>query len=136
MLFRSNAGCKMATESIEQIKEYAKDTDFLALIDKHHDIHKKIGEECHVLLNEAGEDEKDPHPMAKAFSWMKTEVTLKTTDEDAKMTELMLDGCIMGIKSLKKYLKEYKGADEKSRELTEKLIGAERDFLIDLLDYL
>lgn len=43
-------------------------------------------------------------------------------ESDTTVAELITDGCNMGIKSLNKYLNQYKMADEISKKVTEKLI--------------
>ena len=53
-----------------------------------------------------------------------------------KVAELITDGCNMGIKSLNKYLNQYKMADEISKKVTEKLIRLEEDLRKDLRIYL
>lgn len=136
LLRECNAGCKSATNSMEQVMPYIKDTNLKDIITKYNDSHIRIGDSCHSLLNSVGEDEKDPAPMAKMMSWVSTEMKLMMDDDDAKIAEIMIDGCNMGIKSLSRYLHQYKGADSESVHLTEKLIKIEQDFMKDLLVYL
>ena len=42
----------------------------------------------------------------------------------------------MGVKSLNKYLNEYKAADEYSKDITKKLINLEERLTVDMRDYL
>lgn len=42
----------------------------------------------------------------------------------------------MGVKSLGKYLNKYKAADEKSKDLTKRLINLEERFAVDIRQYL
>lgn len=79
--------------------------------------HELIGDISHQLLNNGGADEMDPPSLAKAMMWVTTEVKLLMDDEDRKAAELLVDGCHMGIKSLSRYLREYKNAGEKERAL-------------------
>ena len=48
----------------------------------------------------------------------------------------MTDGCNMGIKSLNKYLNQYKAADEKSRAMAIRLIGLEEGLVKDIRVFL
>lgn len=136
LLKECNAGCKSATNSMEQVIPYTKDTKLKAIIEDYNVQHIKIGDECHQLLNQSGEDEKDPKGVAKAFSWLSTEVKLMVNDESSKIADIMIDGCNMGIKSVSKYLNMYKTADSESKSLANRLVKLEQEFMKDLLEYL
>ena len=136
LLKECNAGCKSATNSMEQIQPYVEEGKLKSLIDYYNQQHIKIGDECHTLLNQEGEDEKDPGMAAKAFSWISTEMKLMVNSDEKKIADIMVKGCDMGIKSLEKYLNQYQEADSKSRHLTEKLISLEEKFREELYEYL
>ena len=136
LLKECNAGCKSATNSMEQVMEFVeKGSELEALIKKYNDEHISIGDECHELLNAVEEDEKDPHPAAKVFSWISTEMKLMVDNREKHVAELLSDGCHMGIKSLSRYLNEYPKASDECRKLTRKLIDCEHHFYKDLLEY-
>ena len=136
LLKECNAGCKSATNSMEQVQAYVKDRELKKIIEQYNKEHILIGDECHKILDKAGETEKDPSPMAKTFSWISTEIKMMINDDGKKIADIMVDGCNMGIKALSRYLNEYKEADKESRNLTKKLICLEQDFMNDLLRYL
>lgn len=136
LLKECNAGCKSATNSMEQVQPFIKDQNLKALIDEYNDKHIKIGDECHQMLNTLHEDEKDPHPMAKAFSWISTEVKLMMNDDTHKIADLMIDGCNMGIKSVSEYINKYKSASLESIDLAKRLVKLEQEFMDKLLIYL
>ena len=136
LLKECNAGCKSATNSMEQVQAYVKDSQSRKIIEQYNKEHILIGDECHKILDKAGETEKDPSPMAKTFSWISTEIKMMINDDEKKIADIMVDGCNMGIKALSRYLNEYKEADKESRNLTKKLIRLEQDFMNDLLGYL
>ncbi len=60
LLKEVNAGCKMATDSMEQLMDFAKDKNLKQLIEIYDEEHIKIGDQCHQLLNQYGKNEKDP----------------------------------------------------------------------------
>lgn len=136
LLRECNAGCKSATNSMEQVLRYLDNEDLKNLIDEYNDKHIKLGDECHQMLNELDEEEKDPDKMAKTFSWISTEVKLMMDGNSQKIAELMIDGCNMGIKSLSKYINQYKNASNKSVDLAKRLIKIEQEFMNELLKYL
>ena len=74
--------------------------------------------------------------MAKGMSWIKTNVKLAINESDNVIADLITDGCDMGVKSLSKYLNQYEGADEKSKDLAKKLIKTEEKLGNDMREYL
>jgi hypothetical protein len=136
LLRECNAGCKSATNSMEQVLRYLDNEDLKNLIDEYNDKHIKLGDECHQMLNELDEEEKDPDKMAKTFSWISTEVKLMMNDNSQKIAELMIDGCNLGIKSLSKYINQYKNASNESVDLAKRFIKIEQEFMNELLKYL
>lgn len=127
LLKECNAGTKMATSSIEQISEYITTPELKNLLHKYNADHIRLGDECHTILNEAGKDEKDPHPMAKAMSWFTSEMKLSMGGDEKKAAGILMDGCAMGIKSLSEYLNKYSGASEIAKRICEKLRRLEED---------
>ncbi len=136
LLKECNSGCKSATNSMEQVLGYVKNEKLAALIDKYNDKHIKVGDECHKLLNENNEDEKDPSKISAMFAEMGTDIKLKMENTTHKIADLLIDGCVMGIKSLSEYLHKYRSADENIVDLTKKLIKIEREFMDELLEFL
>ncbi len=74
--------------------------------------------------------------MAKGMSWIKTNVKLAVNESDDAVAELITDGCNMGVKSLARYLNQYKAADEKSKGIAEKLISIEERLAVDIRKFL
>ena len=70
------------------------------------------------------------------MSWLKTNMKLAMDDSDKTVACLMTDGCNMGVKSLNKYLNEFKAADEKSKDIAKKLINLEQKLSEDIRQYL
>jgi len=70
------------------------------------------------------------------MSWLKTNVMMSMDESDATVADLITDGCNMGVKSLNKYLNQYKAADEKAKDITKKLINMEEKLAVDLREYL
>ena len=97
---------------------------------------EELKNELLELLNDYHDDGKDPGAMAKGMSWMKTNVKLAVNESDNVAADLITDGCNMGVKSLFKYLNQYKAADEKSKKLAKKLISIEEDLSSNLRKFL
>lgn len=79
---------------------------------------------------------KEPNVMAQGMSWIKTNMKLAMNTSDETIAELMTDGCNMGVKSLRRYLNQYKAADDRAKAITKKLINLETDLCSDLRVYL
>lgn len=135
LLKECNAGSKMATSSMEQISEYVATPEFKEMLHRYNAEHIKIGDQCHTILNESGVDEKDPHPVAKAMSWLTSEVKLTMNGDEKKAAGILMDGCSMGIKSLSEYLNQYSAADDQAKRLCEKLRKLEEDMMEELQKY-
>ncbi|MDD4402340.1 MAG: hypothetical protein PHI24_10805 [Desulfitobacteriaceae bacterium] len=136
LLRECNAGCKSATNSMEQVKPYISNEKFMSIINEYNDKHIKLGDECHQMLNEYNEGEKDPQVTAKAFSWISTEMKLAINNDTHKIANIMIDGCNMGIKSVSKYINKYEAASNKSMNLAKKLVKMEQELMNALLEYL
>lgn len=74
--------------------------------------------------------------MAKGMSWMKTNVKLVMNESDQTIADLMTDGCNMGVKSLSRYLNQYRAAEEKAKDITKRLIDLEEKLAQDMRGYL
>lgn len=136
LLRECDAGVKMGTASIDDVIEYV-DSDALRKCLSNCKIeHEKLNVEIQELLDKYKDDGKDPNPVAKTMSWMKTNMKLKMKESDTTIADLITDGCNMGVKSLNKYLNEYKAADEISKDITKRLINLEEQLAIDIRCYL
>jgi hypothetical protein len=74
--------------------------------------------------------------MAKGMSWIKTNVMLSLKETDQTVADLMTDGCNMGVKSLSRYLNEYKAASEDAKDICKRLIALEEKLAVDLRPFL
>jgi len=136
LLKECDAGTKMAVTSIDEVLEDVKHSELKSLMQKSKDNHEKLGNEIHSLLMEYNSEEKDPNPMAKGMSWMKTNMKMAMDNCDATVADLLTSGCDMGIKSLYKYLNQYPEAEKKVKDICQKLIDIEEELRRDLRAYL
>lgn len=136
LLRECDAGVKMGISSIDDVIEYVSDEDFRKDLKECRNQHIKLKDEMLDLLHEYGDTGKEPDPVAKGMSWVKTNVKLALNESDKTIAGLMTDGCNMGVKSLNKYLNQYKAADEKSRDIAKKLIHMEEKLAADIRRYL
>ena len=95
-----------------------------------------LNEEIQTLLSQYHDEGKEPGAMAKSMSWIKTNAKLVMNESDETIADLMTDGCNMGVKSLNRYLNQYKAADEESKDITKRLIRIEESMAEDVRPYL
>mgnify|MGYP004659473575 CR=1 FL=1 len=136
LLKECDSGIKMAISSIEEILEHTKDENLFSLLSECRNEHIRLKMEVEALLKNLGEDEKEPNPMAKGMSWVKINIKMAMDNEDKSVADLITDGCNMRVKSLNKYLNKYENADEKSRNIANKLIAIEKKLTETVVVYL
>lgn len=136
LLKECNAGCKSATNSMEQVLGYVKDPKLKDVISGYNKQHVEIGDKCHSLLNKYGSSEKDPQPMAKAMSFISTEVKMMSDNSSQKAAEIMMDGCNMGIKNVSGYINKYSSANDESKRMANSIVKLEQNFIEDLRSFL
>ena len=136
LLRECNAGIKMGVDSIDEILDETTDRMLIKMLRETMDEHKRLGSETHRLLNRYGDEGKDPNPLAKSMSWIKTNVMMAVDAGDNTIADLITDGCNMGVKSLSRYLNKYEAADEKSKNIAKQLIACEAGLAEGLRAYL
>ena len=136
LLRECNAGIKMGISSLDEVMEHVKDSALEKLLMKSKDTHCRLGDKTHDYLREYHDEGKEPAPMAKVMSWMKTNVRLAGEDSDKVVADLITDGCNMGVKSLHGYLNQYQAADDKAKKIAKETIEAEEKLIKDLREYL
>ena len=136
LLRECDAGVKMGVSSIDDVLPHVKDQSFRKKLTDCKEHHQELQDEIQKLLDRYQDEGKNPNPMAKGMSWMKTNVKLGLEDSDATVADLMTDGCNMGVKSLNRYLNEYEAADEVSKDITKRLINLEQQLTLDIRQYL
>ena len=136
LLRECDAGIKMGISSIDDVLGHARNKELYEKLKTCRDDHETLQREIQKLLGDYQDEGKNPNPIAKGMSWMKTNMKLGMEETDATIADLMTDGCNMGVKSLGKYLNQYQAADEKSKTITKKLIRLEETLADDLQKFL
>ena len=136
LLRECDAGIKMGVKSIDDVLDRVESADLKELLNTCKDEHDKLDKELQQLLDSYGDEGKDPNFIAEKMTKMKTEVKLQMDASDNTIADLMTDGCNMGVKSLNKYLNQYAAADEKSKDITKKLINLEAQLTVDIRKFL
>ena len=136
LLRECDAGIKMGVSSIEDVVDHVKEKAFREKLVNCKKEHQTLQQEIDQLLDKYHDDGKEPNPIAKSMSWIKTNAKLAVDESDNTVADLMTDGCNMGVKSLSKYLNQYKAADENSKNIAKDLISIEAVLAENIRTYL
>ncbi len=136
LLKECDAGVKMATASLDDVKDHIQKPDLKTLLDTSRAQHVMMKDEIQKLLKKSGAEEKEPNPIARSMSAMKSGAKLGWDNSDETVANLIEDGCAMGIKSLHRYLNQYQAADVTARAMARSLVAIEEQLAADIKSYL
>ena len=136
LLRECDAGVKMGISSIDDVLDYAQARPLRDALDHCRREHCRLSAEIQESLDRFQDGGKDPNPAVKAMSWVKTKADLLMKQSDATIADLMTDGCNMGVKSLNRYLNQYKAADERSKDIAKRLVNQEQELAFQMRGYL
>lgn len=136
LLRECDAGVKMGVSAIDEVLPHVTDPALREKLENNKAEHEKLDRWIQEQLDRWGDEGKDPNPMAKGMSWVKTNARLVMQDSDATIADLMTDGCNMGVKTLHKYLNQYAAASDEAKGVTKDLIDLEQRLTLDVRMYL
>ena len=136
LLQQCNLGIKMGVTTIDDVLDKVDSVDFRSILNSSKEEHQRLGSETHEMLNNYQDEAKEPSPMAKTMSWMKSNIMISMKDSDNTIADLITDGCNMGVKTLNKYLNQYTAAEERAKDVAKKLINMEEKLAVDIRQYL
>lgn len=136
LLRECDAGVKMGVSSIDEVLGYVDSELLKNYLVECRTQHDQLGQEIDQQLRHYGDEGKEPCPVAKGMSWIRTNVLLGMKESDHTIADLITDGCNMGVKSLSRYLNQYEAADEKARDIAKRLIAQEEKLVLDIRPYL
>ena len=136
LLRECDLGIKMGVSSIDDVLPHVTSDRLRECLSSSKDEHERLARECEVMLASYKDDGKDPNPMVKGMSWIKTNMKLAMNESDHTIADLMSDGCNMGTKSLSEYLNRYEAAEERAKDIAKKLIAMEDRLATNMRDYL
>ncbi len=136
LLRECDSGIKMGVAAIDEVMGSVKSQELRQTLQKSMEENEQIKNDLQAMLVDYHDEGKEPNPMAKGMSWFKTNMKLMMNESDSVVADLITDGCNMGVKSLNRYMNQYKAADEKSKDLTKRLIGVEERLAYEVRPYL
>ena len=126
----------MGVASIDNVLDHVRDNKLRQTLSDCKKEHETLDRELQNLLDRYHDQGKEPNPMAKGMSWVKTNVKLGMDGSDETIAGLMTDGCNMGVKTLNQYLNRYQAADETSKDIAKRLIRLEEQLTTDIRRFL
>ena len=136
LLRECDAGVRMGIDSFDDVLDYVREDGLKRRLTDCKKEHEVLEKEINGLLKQYHDQGKEPNPVAKGMSWVKTNVMLAVNESDGTIADLMTDGCNMGVKSLSKYLNQYKAAEEKTKDIAKRLIALEERLAVEIRGYL
>lgn len=136
LLRECDAGVRMGLDAIDQVLPHAQTGELRDCLAESRTEHEALDRRLQNLLDRYGDEGKELNPVVKGMGWLKTNAKLAMDDGDATVADLITDGCNMGVKSLRKYLNQYKAADEPSKTVAKDLIALEERLTAQMRSYL
>lgn len=136
LLRQCGAGAKMGVASIDGVIGSVENDALHALLRESKKRHEQLHSRAAELLSQLGSEDKEPNPVARGMSFMKTGMKMMSQKPDAAAADLIVDGCNMGVKSLARYLNQYPTAQQPAKDVASELIVEEEGLAKDVRPYL
>ena len=132
LLQETSSGCKMAIDTMDHIKSHVEDKQLREIMNKYHESHVDLQQECMRALYEAGAENKEPNAFAQTFATVQSRVKMFMDDDKSRAADILTDGCNMGVKTMSENINKYKNANEDSKMMAERLRNMEERMAGDL----
>ncbi len=136
ILKECDAALKMALASLDDVWEHVQRPELRAILNTTRAQHQMVSREVQSLLNEFGGSEKDPSPVVRKMSEMKTNMKLGLDKSDSAVARIVLEGCTMGVQTLRRMLNKHLGAEVPARALCRTAIAIEEQLERDMREFL
>lgn len=136
LLRTCSSGVSTGVSTLSELLEHTKNPGLKNALAGSISTHEALGCEAVKLLSSCTASTKEPSPLAKGMSWLKTEATLALSDCDSTVASLVTDGCGMGIKTLKQSLNQFTRASGEAKGIATRLIEEEKALIDAVSSYL
>ena len=120
--------CQLALQSISNILPEAEDEEIRKEMESEHEGYEKISGKACVIAKNRGIELKEPNPMKKMMMWGSIKMNTLTDGSRAHIAEMMIQGTVMGITSLKTTQSKAECTDEEICELLREFIALEEKY--------
>ena len=129
--------CHLALESISDILPAVEDEELKAEILREHEEYERISGKAACLAGYKGLEVREPGPVKKAMMWGSIKMSTMMDNSRPHIAEMMIQGTVMGITSLKTSLGDLpEDDDEEITSLLKELIELEEVFEKRLKEFL
>ena len=121
---------QLAIQSISDILPETQDEQLREELTRQHEEYEQIGGRAAQLARDKGIELKNPNPVKKVMMWSSIKISTLTDSSRAHIAEMMTQGTVMGITSLKSTLSDaaVPEMDEDIAALLKELIAKEEHF--------
>ena len=129
--------CHLALESISDILPAIEDEELKAEILHQHEEYERISGKAACLARDKGLEVKEPGAVKKAMMWSSIKISTLMDNTRSHIAEMMVQGTVIGITSLKTSLGELpENDDEEITAMLKELISVEEEFEKKLKEFL
>ena len=128
---------QLALQSISDILPETQDMAVKNELHAQHEEYERFSAKAATLAKDMGIELKEPNAMKKAMMWGSIKMSTLTDNSRAHIADMMVQGTVMGITSLRTTLNELR--DDGNQEiiaLLEEMINTEEDFEKKWKEYL
>ena len=122
LLRETNYGAKLALMNMKHIMDEAEEGELMKVIVHAIEEHEKVEQKTANAMNEHGYEEKAVSAMMHAFSDVTTELKMLWRDDSAKIAEMLVDGCNMGIKNISQTMNQCENASKEAKALISEIV--------------
>ena len=127
MLQECDAGVKTALDSIDAVIDRAESDELREALKRSRTEHVQLAGEIAALLDRQGIAGKDQNGMAKMMTHTKIAAEMLLEPTDSTISDLMIDGCNMGVKKLSEYINRFPDAAAPAKRISQRLIKTEQE---------
>jgi len=127
---------QMGVDTVKQLIGIVDNADFKQHLESQYREYDKFHCTAQEILNEMGYDEKGLGVASKAMTYLMINFQTLTDQTPSHISEMMIQGSMMGVIDAIKKLKEYKDADPKIKGLMENLKTMEENNIAQLKKFL
>ncbi len=126
----------MGITTIELLTSKTKDINFLNQLNTQLNEYQSINNEAANQLHGINQNEKGIPKMQEAGAYMSITMKTLTDHSPSHISEMMMQGSMMGVIDVTKNLKKYPNASEEAKTLANRLLTTEENNIQNLKNYL
>jgi len=116
---------QMGIDGIKNIFDDAKEDAFRKELKRQEDEYRELSNDASELLHSLDEEPENIGAMAKAGSFISTEINTLTDSTTSHLAEMMIQGTTMGITKLMRKQRSLDGVGVSTQKLAQRVITAE-----------